>query len=239
VSSSSSTSHRTQVAIAVIGAAAVVLAAVLTSGLLSNDGSPPSAGPSNNATGGYSRNTGSCVSGGVVVRGTINCSPEKRHQFEAAYQRQVAATCSAVRRLSKSNTLGTPHYDMHALLNIQPGNVYYFDRERVISGAYDTLAAIKRRLLSLLRRSVPSPLHGKEEIARKRAFSYLRESRAVARTFANALPTRPTLPQINAAAEMLRDREDKATVRLEDALTQLAERDCHLPIGWLKGTPSF
>jgi hypothetical protein len=128
---------------------------------------------------------------------------------------------------------------MQALLNLQPENAYYFDRERVISGTYETLAAIKRRLRSLFARSIPTALHGKEEIARKRALSYLRESRAVARTFANALPMRPTLPQINAAAEMLRDREDKATVGLEDALTQLAERGCNLPIGWLKGTPSL
>jgi hypothetical protein len=68
----SSESHRTHILGAIIAAAAVVIAAAVTGGfgLLTSDGS---SAPTVSANGGNSRNT-SCVGGGAVVQGTVNCA---------------------------------------------------------------------------------------------------------------------------------------------------------------------
>jgi hypothetical protein len=227
------------VAIAVIGAVAVVVAALITSGfgLLSNDSSTPGKVTLNNANGGGSRNTGACVSGGVVVEGTINCSPAARHRFEARFQRQVAATCSSVRSLSKRNTLlSGATISQPDLQNMQGMNSFHLDRAAVISGEREKLAAIKRRLRLLAARPVPVSLRDKANAERSRARSYVRDSSAVVTAFAKALPSSPTLDQVNAAAAPLRDRKDEATAGLEDALTQLAGRDCSLPSTWPAGS---
>jgi len=57
---------------AIIAAAAVVIAAAVA-GVFALLGSDPSSGPTVSANGGNSRNT-SCVGGGAVVQGTVNCA---------------------------------------------------------------------------------------------------------------------------------------------------------------------
>lgn len=73
-------SHRTQIAVAVVTGAAVVLAALVTGGfgLLSGGTAEPNGrGKGVSATGGGGRNDGACVSDGVVVEGTVHCAPPR------------------------------------------------------------------------------------------------------------------------------------------------------------------
>ncbi len=70
--------YRVEIVVALIAATAVVGAAVVTGGfgLLSGSHSASSSAHGNvSANGGSSRNDASCVSGGVVVQGTVNCTP--------------------------------------------------------------------------------------------------------------------------------------------------------------------
>jgi len=164
-----------------------------------------------------------------------DASPAARDASQTGYQRQVAATCNGLRSLSKRNTLGPP-ISQPELQSGRGRDSAHFDRDTVISGEREKLRAIIRRLQLLRKKPVPTSLRDEAKVARNRAFSYVRELRAVVRTFAYALPSNPTLQQINATAAPLRDRKDKTTARFEDALTQLADRDCSLPRTWPAGS---
>jgi hypothetical protein len=136
---------------------------------------------------------------------------------EARYQRQVLATCNAVRRETTRNKLGAPSgFDLR------------FDRSRVISSFRRSFATIDRRLDLLFDRSVPESLRDEAKIARRWADRYVRESRAALKEFADVLPPNPTLEQIDAAAASVGDRGDEIVAQLEDAMTELAGRECIL-----------
>jgi hypothetical protein len=63
------------------------------------------------------------------------------NEAETRYQRQVVATCNAVRTIAKRSELGTP----------QPGpNGFTFDRDALVSTGRSNLTAIERRLALLL-----------------------------------------------------------------------------------------
>jgi hypothetical protein len=68
--------HRTQIAVAVIAAVGAIVVAVVT-GVLPLFSGGPSSASSVVADGGSSTNHGSCVSGGVVVQGTVNCGASR------------------------------------------------------------------------------------------------------------------------------------------------------------------
>lgn len=179
---------------------------------------------------------GSSQSSRAVDRAARGASQAARDASQTRYQRQVAATCNALRSLSKRNTFGTPQISQPELQSGRGLDSAHFDRDTVISGEREKFAAIIRRLRLLRSKPVPASLRDEAKVGRNRAISYVRELRAVVITFADTLPSSPTLQQINAAAAPLRDRKDKATARLEDALTQLADRDCSLSSTWPAGS---
>lgn len=178
---------------------------------------------------------GSSQSSRPVDQAARDASPAARDTSQTGYQRQVAATCNGLRSLSKRNTLGPPISQPEQQRGRGPDSAH-FERDTVISGEREKLRAIIRRLQLLRKKPVPTSLRDEAKVARNRALIYVRELRAVVRTFAYALPSNPTLQQINATAAPLRDSNDKATARFEDALTQLADRDCSLPRTWPAGS---
>jgi hypothetical protein len=97
--------QRVQIVVALIAAAAVILAATVTSGfgLLS---SGPATG-SVTANGGNSQSDASCVSGGVVVQGTVNCATvtkEPSGQLRAT----IVPTDPGVFNVAFANDIGLP-----------------------------------------------------------------------------------------------------------------------------------
>jgi hypothetical protein len=152
----------------------------------------------------------------------------------ASYQRQVIATCKAMRKSGTRNTLGAPRPRVNERGSATSSLVY--DGVTVISGEREKLKAITQRLLSL--KPVPPSLRDKATRAVVAGRRYVSESRKILIAFAHALPPNPTLQEINHAAAPLRDGKDKATAQLEDALTQLAGRHCSLLSTWPAGSDS-
>jgi hypothetical protein len=98
--------------IALLGAGAAVVVALVTGAfaLLSNGDSAPRPAPIT-ATGGHSRNNASCVSGGVIVQGTVNCAPVAKHP---SGQLRVAILPAApdVFHVAFAKDIGTPAENM-------------------------------------------------------------------------------------------------------------------------------
>jgi hypothetical protein len=134
------------------------------------------------------------------------------------YQRQVAATCDNLRELGGREGYGPPVYSTE-------GRVAY-DHDTVVSHLRSLIEAIDRRLDVLFARPVPVSLRESAQIARRRADSYVRAFRVLLRKFGDALPTHPTSEEIEAAAARYQNQLDDVGVRLSDAMTQLADREC-------------
>jgi len=139
----------------------------------------------------------------------------------ARYERQVAATCGAIRVLSRRDVV-------RASASTAEGQTRY-DRAMLLSGLRFQMRAIDRRLDLLLAMPVPDSLRKAAESVRRRAQSYRREFRVLLPEFAHALPKRPTLKDVEAAATPFRDQLDESGAPLEDAMTQLGDRDCRGP----------
>jgi hypothetical protein len=138
---------------------------------------------------------------------------------EARYQRQVLATCNAVRRVSSRNDLPTP----------QPGpGGFTYDRDALVSIGRENLTAIERRLDLLLDKPVPDSLTSEARAVRERKSDYVEQLRQILNQLPGLLPKRFTIDQFNARTASLQDAADNVQARLEDAMTQLAGQDCTL-----------
>jgi hypothetical protein len=138
---------------------------------------------------------------------------------EDGYQRQVVATCKSVRTIVARNDLGTPH--------VGPGGIT-FDRDAFVSTARANLAAIQRRLALLLGKPVPDSLRNEAEVARDRVSDFVKQNQDIFDQLRRRLPQMFTVEQFDAAARPWQDTADSVLARLEDAMTQLAGRDCSL-----------
>lgn len=148
----------------------------------------------------------------VEERRQQDLEERNRREAEERYQSQVSGTCSAVRRLASRSTFAFDRDDRDGMLELGRANA----------------TAIRRRLKLLFDKSAPASLRDQARIARGRAVSYSRQARADLNTLRAALPPYPTLAELQAATAQLQEAEDIAVGRLEDAMTQLAGRDCSL-----------
>jgi hypothetical protein len=133
---------------------------------------------------------------------------------QAWYQRQVAATCNAVRRATKD-------------FSIVPGPGQNVDLDATLTGARASFESATRRLQLLFDKSAPKRLRRKAKVARGRAKSYIREGRENLQALGARLPAYPTLEQLRAAGAPT-SRSIDVVARLEAAMTDLAGRDCNL-----------
>jgi hypothetical protein len=137
-------------------------------------------------------------------------------EVKARYQRSVEATCSAMRRATSN-------------LSFVPGPGQNIDRDATLAQWRAGFEAGAQRLQLLFDKSAPASLRHEVKVARGRSKSYIRNGRHVFSTLAASLPTYPTLEEFRAAASS--DPQDQAVgfvARLEDAMTELAGRDCSL-----------
>ncbi len=140
-------------------------------------------------------------------------------QAEARYQRQVVATCNRVRALESRNTLGTPEAG--------PAG-FTFARDTFVPNARANITAIERRFDILLQKPAPDSLRDEADVMRRRKEEAVKTSRAILAQLATSLPPHFTQEQLNAAALPLQDRSDETSARLEDALANLAGRECRI-----------
>ncbi|CAN5278411.1 hypothetical protein BH18ACT12_BH18ACT12_13040 [soil metagenome] len=138
---------------------------------------------------------------------------------EASYQRQVLATCNAVRKVAARSDLGTPQ--------LGPAGPT-FDRDAFVSTGRANLAAIERRLSLLLDKPVPDSLRSEAEVVRDRKTAFVERNREILNQLGRTLPQRFTVEQFNALTRPLQDAADNVLARLEDAMSQLAGQDCAL-----------
>ena len=135
---------------------------------------------------------------------------------QARYERQVVATCKAVRRLANRPDLGSPDSDLT------------FDRGTILFNARNKTTAIRRRFDLLLEKPVPDGKRDDARRLRQRVENFHSQRRRVLAAFADALPSRPTEEEIEGVAQSVQSRLDRVVTELEDAMTQLAGRDCSL-----------
>lgn len=148
-------------------------------------------------------------------------------QSAERYQRQVVATCNAVRRNGSRNSIGTPRPSFDLEGETPSANLTY-ERDRVVAGVRNALAANRRRLKLLFDKPAPDSLRDEEQVARERFDAYARESRAFSSTVARTLPDNPTPEQIDQTMAPLQDRADAVIAPLEDAMTRLAGEECSI-----------
>jgi hypothetical protein len=138
---------------------------------------------------------------------------------EARYQRQVVATCNEVRALQGRNPRGTPE--------LGPGGITY-NRDVFVANATANIAAIERRFDLLLPKPVPDSLREEADVVRGRKNESINASRAILKQLAASLPPHFTEPELETAGAQFQDRSDESLARLEDALTELAGRECRI-----------
>lgn len=102
----SSESHRTHILGAIIAAAAVVTAAAVTGGFGLISSGTGSSSPIVSANGGNSRNV-SCVGGGAVVQGTVNCASITKEPF-GQLRATIVLADPGVFHLAFSKDVGLP-----------------------------------------------------------------------------------------------------------------------------------
>jgi hypothetical protein len=138
---------------------------------------------------------------------------------QARYQRQVVATCNSVRALQGGNTLGPPEAGPSGIT---------FAKDTFVTNARANISAIERRFDLLLAKPVPDSLHDEADTVRRRADESVKTSRAISTQLEASLPSRFTVEQINAAGAEFQDQSDEDIARLEDALSELAGRECRI-----------
>ncbi len=141
------------------------------------------------------------------------------NEAQDRYQRQVVATCNGVRAVVARDDPGTPQ--------VAPGGITY-DRDTFISRGRTNLAAIERRFALLLDKPAPDSLRSEADTVRDRTQDFGSQNRRIFSELQRALPSTFTLERFDTAARPLQDRADNVLARLEDAMTQLAGRDCRL-----------
>lgn len=160
------------------------------------------------------------VGGAVMLR--ENSSSEAG---EARYQRQVTATCNAVRRLSSRDVLGQPlRYD-------EAKDGFTFDRDAMLARSRAILDGRERRINLLLAKPAPDSLRSRAEAVRRQLDSYVRKTRSGLEELRSALPSSFTLRELEAAGLPYEAQSDEVAARLEDAMTRLADRECALSSG--------
>jgi hypothetical protein len=138
---------------------------------------------------------------------------------EARYQRQVVATCNGVRVLQGRNTLGTPDVGSSGIT---------FNRDVFVANAEANIAAVKRRFDLLLQKPVPDSLSDQADVVRRRKNASIKTSRAILKQLAASLSPDFTERELETASAPFQDRADESLARLEDALTELAGRECKI-----------
>lgn len=102
--------RRTEIIVAAVGAVGVIVVALVTGlfGLLSGDGGATEPTATVIASGGSSTNSNSCVSGGVVVQGTVNCAPSPAPQGGESLRLTVVPRGPRIFHVAFGRDIGLP-----------------------------------------------------------------------------------------------------------------------------------
>jgi len=150
---------------------------------------------------------------------------------EARYQRDVAATCNAVLRLMARGSAGTPQIDPRSLDPSGGGGfdtAVTYSRGTLLSGERSKQTAIHRRFDLLLEKREPSSLRDEADALRRAVNNYVDDESAFRERLTETLPERPTLQDLTAASEEHQEQADEDRAQLEEAMTQLGDKDCSL-----------